>query len=78
MTKTRLKRTGLASLALGALALLACELPLVLAVVGLGSLSAAAKTLEPTQSIELMALVLVCFGSILLLLHLVRTRKSQE
>ncbi|QJB69038.1 hypothetical protein [Parasphingorhabdus halotolerans] len=78
MNEKKLKRTGLSSLALGAMALLACELPVILAVIGFGGLSAGAKVLRPSQSIEILAIALVFIGSLLLSFHFIRKRKSED
>jgi acetyl-CoA carboxylase alpha subunit len=78
MAEKKLKRTGLSSFALGAVALLACELPIILAAIGFGGLSAGAMALRPSQSVEIIAVALVAIGGLLLLLHFVRKRKSRE
>lgn len=75
MTKKKLKKTGLSSLAIAALALLACELPIILAVIGFGGLSASAMALRPSQFVEIIAIGLVLVGSLLLLIHFARKRK---
>jgi acetyl-CoA carboxylase alpha subunit len=78
MVDKKLKRTGLSSVALGAIALLACELPIILAAIGFGGLSAGAMALRPSESVEILAITLVSIGGLLLLLHLLRKRKSGE
>lgn len=67
-----LKRTGLTGIGLGALALIACELPLILAVVGLGSLGASAATFRPSQAVEIAAIGISILGGVTMILVYVR------
>ena len=71
-----LRRTGVLGLATGALALLACELPIVLALIGFGGLSTAAAALKPPFFVELAAVVLGATGIILLIALAIRRKRS--
>ena len=68
----QLKRTGIVGIAIGALAVLACELPIILAVLGLGGLSAGAMALRPPPIIEIVAIIIAIVGAVLLLFVPVR------
>jgi hypothetical protein len=57
-----LKRSGLAGIGLGGAALVACELPIILTVIGLGGLSAGAVAFRPPAVVELVAIVLAGLG----------------
>ncbi len=64
---------------IGILALVACELPIILAVVGLGGLSAGAMAFRPPEIVELIAIILFVIGAGLLLFLLVkRTLKRRK
>jgi chromate transport protein ChrA len=65
--KKRLKRSGLAGTAIGLVALLACKLPVVLAMVGLGGLGAGAMAFRPPPVVEAIAIVMAVVGTGLLL-----------
>ena len=58
-----LKRTGLSGIGIGVLTLIACELPLILTVVGLGGLGASAKVFQPPLIIEIAAVGLFILGA---------------
>ncbi|MCH7806199.1 MAG: hypothetical protein IH995_03540 [Proteobacteria bacterium] len=73
----QLKRTGTFGIAIGALAILVCELPIILAVLGLGGLSAGAMALlrpiiEIFAIIEIFSIIIAIVGAVLLLFVLVR------
>lgn len=68
----KLKRTGLAGIAIGAIALLACEVPIILAVLGLGGLSASAAFFRPPAMVELGAIVIAVVGTFLLMIVFAR------
>jgi hypothetical protein len=68
----RLKRSAISGIAIGALAILACELPIILGLVGLGALSGAANILKPPPLVELAALIIIGAGVSVLLYMLVR------
>ncbi len=66
----QLKRTGTVGIAIGALAILVCELPIILAVLGLDGLSASAMALR-RPIIEIVAIIIAIVGAVLLLFVLV-------
>ena len=70
----QLKRAGTVGIAIGALAILVCELPIILAVLGLGELSAGVMALRPPPiiEIEIVAIIIAIVGAVLLLFVLVR------
>ena len=57
-----MRRAGLIGIALGGLAVLACELPLILAAIGLGGLSAIATKLQPPLAVEIAAIGFLVLG----------------
>ena len=59
-------RGGIVAIALGILALLACELPVILTLIGLGGLSTAAMALRPHLIVELAAIAVAVIGAVLL------------
>ena len=67
----QLKSTGTVGIAIGALAILVCELPIILTVLGLGGLSAGAMALR-WPIIEIFAIIIAIVGAVLLLFVLVR------
>lgn len=70
-----LHRTGVTGLAVAALALVTCELPVVLALLGLGGLSAGAAWVRPPAVVELIAVsIAVAAAGLLLAVHLRRRR----
>ncbi len=71
-TTKRLGRGGVAGIAAGALALLACELPIVLALIGLGGFSTAAAALKPPFFVELGGIVLGGAGLVVLVALVIR------
>lgn len=75
---TKLRRTGIASVAAGVLALLACEIPIILAVLGLGGLSAGAAALRPPPMVELAAIVVMVAGTLLLAVVLARRLRRRR
>ncbi|MEE9315116.1 MAG: hypothetical protein V3V02_10750 [Rhizobiaceae bacterium] len=85
MTKTqpktlpdkKLKRSGMTGIAIGVLALLVCELPIILAVIGFGGLSAGALAFRPPPIVELIAVILFILGVLVLLTPMVRRKLKQ-
>ena len=67
----QLKRAGTVGIAIGGLAILVCELPIILAVLGLGGLSAGAMALH-RPIIEIVAIIIAIVGAGLLLFVFVR------
>ncbi len=86
MTKTqpkalsdkKLKRGGMTGIAIGVLALLACELPIIFAVIGLGGLSASALTFRPPPIVELIAIILFILGALALIIPFVRRKLKKR
>lgn len=68
----RFKRTGCTGLAIGGLAIIACELPILLAALGLGGLSAGALAFRPPPIVEKVAVIIGLLGAVLLVIHFVR------
>ena len=62
----RMKRFGTTGIAIGVLSVLACELPIVLAVVGLGGLSSAASVFSLPPMIEMIGITLGLLGFLLI------------
>ena len=62
----RVKRLGTTGIAIGALSVLACELPIVLALVGLGGLSSAASVFSLPPMIEMIGITLGLLGLLLM------------
>ena len=62
----RVKRLGTTGIAIGALSVLACELPIVLALVGLGGLSSAASVFALPPMIEMIGIALGLLGLLLM------------
>ena len=62
-----LRRTGIAGLILGALAIIACELPLLVALIGVGGLSASLAAFKPTAEVETAGIVAGATAAMLLL-----------
>jgi len=62
----RVKRFGTTGIAIGVLSVLACELPIVLAVVGLGGLSSAASVFSLPPMIEMIGITLGLLGFLLI------------
>ncbi len=63
----RIKRTGWSGVIMGGLAILACELPILLAALGLGGLSAGAMALKPPQVVETIAIITAMLGALCLI-----------
>ncbi len=76
-----LRRGGVAGIGIGILALLACELPIILAFVGLGGLSAGAMAFRPPEIVEIIAVMIFVIGVGLLIYgfakRLKRNRKAR-
>ncbi len=67
----QLIRAGIVGIMIGALAILVCELPIILAVLGLGGFSAGAMALH-WPIIEIIAIIITLVGAVLLLFVLVQ------
>ncbi len=63
-----LRRTGFVGIALGVTTILACELPVILALIGLGGLSSAAMAFRPPILVEIVAILLAVVGVGLLII----------
>lgn len=61
------RRTGIAGIAFGLMALLACELPIILALIGLGGLSTAAVVFRPPFVVEVTGIVIGVTGALMLI-----------
>lgn len=72
-----LKRSGIAGIALGALALIACEVPLVLAFVGIGGLGAG-SAFGPSGMLEMGGLALAAMGAGLLIMLKIRRVRAKR
>lgn len=53
----KLKRGGLAGMAVGVLTLIACELPIVLAIIGIGGFGASLAAFRPPLYIEVIGVI---------------------
>ena len=62
----RVKRLGSTGIVIGALSVLACELPIVLALVGLGGLSSVASVFSLPPMIEMIGITLGRLGLLLM------------
>lgn len=62
----RRRRIGISGITLGALMVLACELPILLAVIGFGSLSAAFIAFKPPFIVEMVGIFIAVAGAMLL------------
>lgn len=76
------KKAGIGGILIGAIVILVCELPIILAILGLGGLSLGAMALRPPPIIEFVAIIIAIMGSVLLLFVLVQriitvNRRSQ-
>lgn len=74
----RLRRSGIAGIALGTLALVACELPIILTLIGLGNLSTAAMPLRPPFNVEVAGILVAMAGAMLLVISAFRRRWSRK
>ncbi len=75
-----LRRTGIAVIALGVMSILACELPVILALIGFGGLSAAALAFETPFVVDVVGILLTVMGVGLLIVLAVwrlRSRRSR-
>lgn len=61
----RMKRLGTTGIAIGGLSILACELPIVLALVGLGGLSSTASIFSLPPMVEMIGITLGLLGLLL-------------
>lgn len=58
----RVKRLGTTGIAIGVMSILACEIPFVLALVGLGGLSSAASIFSLPPMVEMIGITLGVLG----------------
>lgn len=65
-TEMKLRRAGSTGIVIGAVAVVACELPIILAAIGLARLGAGAAWLRPPPVVEMIALALAAFGAVVL------------
>ena len=73
-----LRRSGVAGVALGLLALVACELPFILTFIGLGSLGAAALPWKPPVYVELAGIIIGVAGLMLFFTSAARRQCSTK
>lgn len=74
----KLRRTSAAGIFLGIAALIACELPIILALIGFGALSAAATALQPPFWMEVLAFVGLLLGIAVLVGSTIRQRRVRN
>ena len=72
-----LRRAGFAGIAFGLMSLALCELPLVLALIGVGSLGTAATMFKPHAFLEVAGLLAAVTGIILVLALAVLRRQKK-
>lgn len=68
-SKKLVKRGGITSIVIGAIAILACELPIILALIGLGGYSASAMIFRPTPIVQIVGILLFVVGVGALITH---------
>ena len=64
--KSYLNRLGAGGAALGLVGLLACELPIILAALGMAGLSAHAMSFRPPPAVEAAAIILLVVSAVIL------------
>lgn len=74
----KLRKSGLTGILLGVVALLACELPLVLTLTGLGTLSASASALRPPFWIEAIGIAAAVVGLLMLFVLVIRRWRNRN
>lgn len=73
-----LKRSGLAGLVLAAIAIIACELPIIVAFVGLGALSPTMANFRPTALMQGVGVALITAAiGVLIMLRLCGRRENR-
>jgi hypothetical protein len=73
------RRMSWSGVGVGALALIACELPLILAVIGMGGLSGFAAAVKPPPFVEMIAIFALVAGAVSLAVILVlRVRRARR
>jgi hypothetical protein len=78
LTAKRLGRAGFTGITIGTLSLLACELPFLLALVGLGGLSVAVSPVKPHPLVEWVGIAMAGIGVVLLVgLTILRRRNNK-
>ena len=78
LVEKKLRKSGLTGISLGVVALLACELPLVLTLAGLGTLSASASALRPPFWIEVIDIAAAVVGLLVLIVLVIRRWRSRN
>ena len=78
LVEKKLKKGGLTGISVGVVALLACELPLVVTSVGLGTLSAGASALRPPFWIEAIGIGAAVVGLLMLIVLVIRRSRSRN
>lgn len=77
--RTLLSRAGIGGILFGTLAMVACELPVILAAVGLGGLGAAAAVVRPSPFVEKVAVAAALAGfAILVATRVQRARRAKR
>ena len=66
-SSNKFRRAGITGVVVGVLSILACELPIILAVIGLGGLSTASKWLSPPPMVEMIGVVIGLVGLLMLI-----------
>ncbi len=63
----KIRRAGVTGVLIGVLSIVACELPIILALVGLGGFSAASRWLSPPPIVEMIGVAIGLVGILMLL-----------
>ena len=71
-----LKRRSFATILAGALVLLSCELPIILALLGLGGMAATMETMRPPFWLEVVGVMAVAMGLMGLVWYVVSRRRK--
>ena len=70
----RLRQLSFSGILLGGLAFIACELPIILALVGLSGLGAGAMFLKPPFIVEIFAMLMLAAGIVMLAILVIKGR----
>ncbi|MGI9294530.1 MAG: hypothetical protein ACR2PS_11165 [Pseudomonadales bacterium] len=70
----KLKTGGFSGIALGVLALLACEIPVILTILGMGTLATGAHLIKPPFWMEILGISMAAAGTLALVIFFVRRR----
>lgn len=76
MEDSKIKRTGFVSLTIGIAAIIACELPIILAIIGLGGMGARATIASSSIVVEFISILFTTIGASFLTWHVIRKRKT--